>query len=39
VTLEGESLNSVSLITIVLSAPPEEEFIVVGADEEEVFPP
>jgi hypothetical protein len=41
VTVEGESFNSVSLMTMVLSVPPEAPFVVVvAADEEEpYFPP
>lgn len=35
VTVEGESFNSVSLMTIVLSVPPEAPFVVVMAAEEE----
>ena len=33
--MEGESFNSVSLMTMVLSFPPEAPFVVVGAAEEE----
>ena len=41
VTMEGENFNSISLITMVLSVPPEAPFVVVvAADEEEpYFPP
>jgi hypothetical protein len=34
VTVEGESFNSVSLMTMVLSVPPEAPFVVVVAAEE-----
>ena len=41
VTVERESFNSVSLMTMILSVPPEAPFVVVvAADEEEpYFPP
>ena len=41
VTMQGENFNSISLITMVLSVPPEAPFVVVvAADEEEpYFPP
>jgi hypothetical protein len=40
VTVERESFNSVSLMTMILSVPPETPFVVVAADEEEpYFPP
>jgi hypothetical protein len=35
VTVEGESFNSVSSMTIVLSVPPEAPFVVVVAAEED----
>ena len=38
VTVEGESFDSVSLMTMVLSVPPEAPFVVVVAAEEEEPP-